>query len=44
MNDCNFCRYMQNDDDVSQQNCSKWVNSDSIVPDPSPALVNRPVK
>lgn len=30
MNDCNFCRYMQNDDDVSQQNCSKWVNSDNF--------------
>lgn len=30
MKDCNLCRYMQNDDDISKQNCSKWVNSDNF--------------
>jgi len=30
MKDCNMCRYMQNDNDISKQNCSKWVKADNF--------------
>lgn len=30
MNDCNLCRYIQNEDNLSLQNCSKWVQSDNF--------------
>tara|TARA_Y100000590_G_scaffold209878_1_gene237812 strand:- start:2282 stop:3826 length:1545 start_codon:yes stop_codon:yes gene_type:complete len=28
MNDCNFCRYIQNEVNHEKQSCSKWVNKD----------------
>ena len=30
MNDCNLCRYIQSEDNLSIQTCSKWVNSDNF--------------
>ena len=30
MKDCNLCRYMQNDNDIGKQNCSKWVKADNF--------------
>lgn len=30
MNDCNLCRYIQNESDLNTQSCSKWVKSDNF--------------
>ena len=30
MNDCNLCRYIENENDPNEQMCSKWVNRDNF--------------
>ena len=30
MDECNLCRYIQSEDNLSIQSCSKWVNSDNF--------------
>ena len=30
MNDCNFCRYIENENDSTKQTCAKWVNKDNF--------------
>ena len=30
MNDCNYCRYIENENDSTKQTCSKWVKNDNF--------------
>ena len=30
MNDCNFCRYIENENDSTRQTCAKWVNKNNF--------------